>query len=236
MSEPSLLLTLLVIGATERTMTLVADAVPPSEAQVVCVDDLAAPAPVPLEFIDLCVIDMSGVEKRRLEAVRQARGRWPVVGICAIGCRDVVPVLSAGADDALAADAPREVAIAQLAAALRRARASSNLMRVSFGDVVYDREARRIWCAGTEVPLTPRELRLFDILFCRAGSAVPLDTLQQHVWVDDGETPTSNALAVYVSYLRKKLAGSRMVTVETMRGVGYRLARKAGGAVERMNG
>jgi DNA-binding response OmpR family regulator len=225
-SEPSLPLTVLVVGASERTMNLVADAVSPAEAEVVRVDDLVAPSPVPIEFIDLCIIDVSGPEKRQLDMVRQARGRWPVVGICALGCRDVVPVLSAGADYALGADAAREVVVAQVAAGLRRARASSNLMRVAFGDVVYDREARRVWCAGTEVSLTPRELRLFDVLFCRAGTPVPLDTLQKHVWNDDGETPTSNALAVYVSYLRKKLTGSRSVTVETMRGVGYRLARR----------
>jgi DNA-binding response OmpR family regulator len=227
---------MLVIGATERTMSVVADASPPEDVEVVRVEDLSTPPPVPIEFIDLCVIDMSGPEKRRLETVRQARGRWTVVGICALNCRDVVPVLSAGADDALTTDVPREVVVAQVAAALRRARASSNMMRVAYGDVVYDREARRVWCAGVEVSLTPRELRLFDVLFCRAGSAVPLDTLQDHVWIDDGESPTSNALAVYVSYLRKKLTGSRMVTVETMRGVGYRLARRTEGTEKRTSG
>src|SRR5687768_8553268 len=169
-SEPSLPLTLLVVGASERTMTVVADAVPPEEAQVVRVADLASAPPAPIEFIDLCIIDMSAARAAGLETVRQARGRWPVVGISALGCRDVVPVLSAGADDALPAEASRDVAVAQVAAAFRRARATSNLMRVAFGDVVYDREARRVWCAGVEVTLTPRELRLFDILFVRAGS------------------------------------------------------------------
>src|SRR5215213_10072952 len=100
-SEPSLPLTLLVVGASERTMTVVADAFPPEEAEVVRVMDLTSVPPVPIEFIDVCIIDMSGVESRGLEEVRQARRRWPVVGICALNCRDVVPVLSAGADAAL---------------------------------------------------------------------------------------------------------------------------------------
>ena len=227
-SEPSLPLTLLVIGAGERTMSVIGDAFPPEEAQVVRVTDLATAPPVPIEFIDLCIVDMAGAgaaAARGLDAVRQARHRWPVVGICALGCRDVVPVLSAGADEALPADASRDVAVAQVAAAFRRARATSNLMRVAFGDIVYDREARRVWCAGSEVSLTPRELRLFDILFVRAGSAVPLAMLQEYVWNGEGDSPTSNALAVYVSYLRKKLAASRAVKLETVRGVGYRLGR-----------
>ena len=58
-----------------------------------------------------------------------------------------------------------------------------------------------------------------------AGAPVSLDTLQDYVWKDDGP-PASNALNVYVSYLRRKLRGSRMAVVETMRGIGYRLARK----------
>ena len=227
-SEPALPLTILVVGASERTMSVVADAFPAEEAEVVRVTDLATAAPAPIEFIDLCLVDMAGSEKRGLEAVRQARQRWPVVGICVVGCRDVVPVLAAGADEALPADAPRDVAIAQVAAAFRRARATTNLMRVAFGDVVYDREARRVWCAGVEVSMTPRELRLFDILFVRAGSPVPLDTLQSYVWNGDSDSPTSNALAVYVSYLRKKLAASRVVKLETMRGVGYRLSKETG--------
>ena len=224
-SEPALPLTVLMVGGGERMMRLVADAIPPQEAQMVRVANLASIPPVPIEFIDLCIVDMSGADQQRgVEAVRLARQRWPVVGICALGCRDVVPVLAAGADEALASDAPRDVAIAQLAAAFRRARATTNLLRVAFGDVVYDREAHRVWCAGAEVSLTPRELRLFDILFVRAGSSVPLDTIQSYVWNGDSDSPTSNALAVYVSYLRKKLAGSRAVKLETVRGVGYRLA------------
>jgi two-component system OmpR family response regulator len=223
-SEPSLPLTLLVIGGSERMMSVIADAFPPEETQVVRVADLASAPPAPIEFIDLCVVDMSASGQHGLEVVRQARGRWPVVGICALGCRDVVPVLSAGADEALASDASRDVMVAQVAAAFRRSRATSNLMRVAFGDVVYDREAHRVWCAGVEVSLTPRELRLFDILFVRAGSPVPLETIQSYVWNGDTDSPTSNALAVYVSYLRKKLAASRVVKLETMRGVGYRLS------------
>ena len=62
-------------------------------------------------------------------------------------------------------------------------------------------------------------------LFRRAGVPVSVDTLHGYVWND--ESPVSNALAVYVSYLRRKLGDSRLAVVETMRGVGYRLTRKA---------
>jgi two-component system OmpR family response regulator len=83
-----------------------------------------------------------------------------------------------------------------------------------------------VWCAGKEVMLTPRELRLFDILFLRAGAPVSVDTLQDYVWKEDFPRE-SNALAVYVSYLRRKLSTSQQAALESIRGVGYRLTRRA---------
>jgi DNA-binding response OmpR family regulator len=223
-SELSLPLTVLVIGAMDDVASLVEGALPTGEVDFVRVSEFLAAPPAPKEFIDLCVID-AGDEEEGIETVRRARRRWPTVGICAVNCADVVAALAAGADDALPRDATRAVLVAQVSAAFRRARVSSAQLRVAYGDVIYDREARRVWCAGTEVSLTPRELRLFDILFLRAGAPVSLDTLEGYVWNDDGP-PASNALAVYVSYLRRKLRGSRLAVVETMRGVGYRLVRK----------
>ena len=48
--------------------------------------------------------------------------------------------------------------------------------------------------------------------------------------IDEGER--SNRLEVYISYVRRKLQASREVTIETLRGAGYRLVRKSGGADE----
>jgi DNA-binding response OmpR family regulator len=84
-----------------------------------------------------------------------------------------------------------------------------------------------VWCAGREVQLTPCELRLFDILFQRAGALVSVNTLYDYVWHDEPAiTGASNALAVYVRYLRRKLMGSQATVVETLRGKGYRVSRR----------
>jgi two-component system response regulator MprA len=138
---------------------------------------------------------------------------------------DAIALLEAGADDVAMEEAPFEVVAALLNAALRRARVINEQLRIKFGDIVYDREARRVWCAGREVAFTPRELRLFDILFQRAGNPVSADTLQDFVW-NDGPPTKSNSLAVYIGYLRRKLKGSRISMLETLRGSGYRLARR----------
>jgi DNA-binding response OmpR family regulator len=225
-SELLIPLSVLVLNATdERRRAAVIAALPAGEADVTSLADLGNGAVAAREFIDLCIVDAGGDDAAAVSLVQRARGRWPMVGICCLGCSDLVAVLDAGADDAVPADAGPAVEAAQLAAAFRRARIATAQLRVAFGDVVYDREARRVWCAGTEVMLTPRELRLFDILFLRAGAPVSVDTLQDYVWKDDFPRE-SNALAVYVSYLRRKLSMSRLARLVSVRGVGYRLARR----------
>ena len=226
-SELPIPLTVLALGATDEKCAELVTLFPEGEADVVCLTDLSTNPDSPRQFIDLCVVDASGDQDRMTAMVRRARRRWPTVGICCLGCSDVPATLLAGADDAVPAGAAPDVERAQIVAAFRRARIASAQLRVAFGDLVYDREARRVWVAGKEVALTPRELRLFDILFLRAGAPVSIDTLQDYVWKEDFP-PESNSLAVYVSYLRRKLSASRLAVLESIRGVGYQLTRKAG--------
>jgi DNA-binding response OmpR family regulator len=224
-SELHIPLSVLVVGASDARCSELVAVLPPKEADVMCFNALDVSPTPSREFIDLCIVDATSDQDAGLGAVKRVRRRWPTVGICCLGCSNVVAALAAGADDAVPRGAPEAIVAAQVSAAFRRARIASAQLRIAYGDVVYDREARRVWCAGAEVTLTPRELRLFDILFLRAGAPVSVDTLQDYVWNDEGP-PESNALAVYVSYLRRKLRGSRQAVVETMRGIGYRLSAK----------
>jgi DNA-binding response OmpR family regulator len=225
-SELHIPLSVLVVGASEARCSELVAALPPREAEVLCFSELDLSPTPSREFIDLCIVDATADQEAGLGVVQRVRRRWPTVGICCVGCANVVATLAAGADDAVPKGAPEAIVLAQVSAAFRRARIASAQLRIAYGDVVYDREARRVWCAGDEVTLTPRELRLFDILFLRAGAPVSIDTLQDYVWNEEGP-PESNALAVYVSYLRRKLRGSRRAVVETMRGIGYRLSSKS---------
>ena len=73
----------------------------------------------------------------------------------------------------------------------------------------------------------PRELAVLDALWIRAGELVRHESLQDYVWsgIDEGER--SNRLEVYISYIRRKLQRSNEVTIQTLRGAGYRLIRKS---------
>src|SRR2546423_13909992 len=177
---------------------------------------------------DLFIVDVRPNLASVATSVAHARRRWPSVGILClyVGTNEAaVELLDAGADDALTSDTSWEIVAAHVAATLRRVQLANAQLRIAFGDLVYERESRRVWCAGPEGQLTPRQLRLFDILFLRARAPVSADTLYDYVWHDEG-TRTSNSLAVYVGYLRRKLTGSRVAVLETLRGQGYRLSQR----------
>lgn len=135
---------------------------------------------------------------------------------------DVAGLLDAGADDAVAIDSP--TLAARLHAATRRARTINAGTRISIGDIVYDRESRRVWCAGAEVALTPTEESVLDCLFWYSPRAVDVRTLIAHVWREE-LTPGNQRLArVYIGYVRSKLDASEAVSIRNLRGVGYALA------------
>jgi DNA-binding response OmpR family regulator len=72
---------------------------------------------------------------------------------------------------------------------------------------------------GKEVELSAREFALAETLLRHAGQVLSREQLLSHVWGYDFD-PGSNIVDVYVGYLRRKLGSD---TIETVRGMGYRL-------------
>jgi two-component system response regulator MprA len=226
-SEPTLPVAVFVVGVSDNERARLLPLFAADDTQITSMASVEADAATGV-MPDLLVIDAGRGAADVADTVRRARRRWPTPTMLCLNvssAEDAILFLGTGADDVSMIDAPPDVVSALVAAALRRARLSNALLRVKFGDLVYDREARRVWCAGREVAFTPRELRLFDILFLRAGNPCSADTLQDYVW-NDGHATTSNSLAVYIGYLRRKLKGSRISMLETLRGNGYRLVRR----------
>jgi DNA-binding response OmpR family regulator len=227
-TDPSLPVAVFVVGVGERDRERLMPLFPPDESDVAVMSSIDGNDGPAAQVPDLLIVEAHEGAAAIGETVRHARRRWPSPTLLCINVStpsDAISLLDAGADDVTMDDAPFEVVSALISAALRRARVINEQLRIKFGDIVYDRESRRVWCAGREVLFTPRELRLFDILFQRAGSPVSADTLEDFVW-SDGAPTTSNALAVYIGYLRRKLRGSRISMLETLRGSGYRLVRR----------
>ena len=173
---------------------------------------------------DVVVLD-DRPEHEASQQIRQLRRRQPSLHIVYVSVRDEtrsITLLHCGADDAIITASP--TLIARLQAATRRARTVNAGSRIAVGDIVFDREARRVWCAGREVALTPHEYGIVDCLFWHAPKPVGVDTLADFVWGDQESANKRTLVQVYVSYVRKKLAASAQVAIRFARGAGYEFA------------
>lgn len=136
------------------------------------------------------------------------------------GLDDRLEVLDAGADDYLVKPFPLAEALARVRALLRRSFVKKNPV-MSVGDLEIDPLRRTVNRAGRTVELTALEYRLLEYLCYRAGEVVPRTDIWERVF-EDGTGGSSNAVDVYIGYLRKKLnTGDLPDLIHTRRGQGY---------------
>ncbi|RZS91754.1 two-component system OmpR family response regulator [Motilibacter rhizosphaerae] len=171
--------------------------------------------------LDVMLPRLSGY--RVCQALR-AEGNWvPVLMLSAKdGEYDQADGLDIGADDYLTKPFSFVVLVARLRALLRRG-APERPAELRAGDLVLDPSRRIVTRGETEVALTPREFALLEYLLREKDSVVSKSEILAHVW-DTYYEGDPNVVEVYIGYLRKKIdAPFGRRTIETVRGVGYRL-------------
>jgi two-component system response regulator MprA len=137
---------------------------------------------------------------------------------------DRIDGLDAGADDYLVKPFDIDELRARLRALLRRSGAGGDGDGgLTFADLTLDPARHGVVVGQTFVELTRTEYQLLELLMLNPRRVLPHSLIYDRVWGYDFG-PTSNALRVYVGYLRRKLeeAGGR-VEIHTVRGVGYAL-------------
>jgi DNA-binding response OmpR family regulator len=96
------------------------------------------------------------------------------------------------------------------------------------GDLTLDPAEHRCRRGDTVIDLTPREFHLLEYLLRFAGESVSKRDIISHVW-GEGFEGDPNIVEVYVGYLRRKIDRPfAKNAVETVRGIGYRLAADGG--------
>lgn len=171
--------------------------------------------------VDVVILDLGLPDDDGLAVLRELRriSDVPVIIATARGDEtDRIVGLELGADDYVVKPfSVRELA-ARVRAVARRRRVDTTL---DSGRVVVDRTRHRALLDGAVVELTAKEFDLLAVLAEEPGRVVTRQELFSRVW-DPVWVGTGKTLDVHVASLRKKLGDATVI--ETVRGVGYRLA------------
>ncbi len=181
------------------------------------------------EHPDVLVLDvmMPSVDGLTVcQVLRFEKDRTPILMLTArTETTDRVAGLDAGADDYLSKPFDLDELLARLRALLRRADSGSDgdgaddVLRV--GDLRVDPASRRVWRGDDEIDLSKTEFELIELLVRNAGIVLDHSTIYDRIWGYDFG-PDSKNLAVYISYLRRKLEREgEPKLIHTVRGVGY---------------
>ncbi|MBL8916737.1 MAG: response regulator transcription factor [Archangium sp.] len=178
------------------------------------------------EGVELIVLDLRLPDGFGLTLCRELRAAGSTIPVLLLTALSQVATrvegLDAGADDFLA----KPFAVAELRARVRALARRGHLpsgFAHQFEDVHLDFPARRATKAGKEVPVTPREWSILELLARRSGRVVSRDELLESVWGEASESAASS-LEVLIARLRRKLGAG---LIRTMRGEGYALEGKA---------
>jgi two-component system, OmpR family, response regulator len=176
--------------------------------------------------LDLMLPGIDGLEVCR--RLREA-GVWsPILMLTARDAvSDRVAGLDRGADDYLTKPFSYAELLARLRA-LRRRGLPERPTELRVGDLRLDPATRQAWRGEVEVELSAKEFALLETFMRREGEVLSRFQLLEHAWDYEYEN-RSNIVDSYVRFLREKIDRPFGVeSIETVRGVGYRL-RKEGG-------
>jgi len=172
-----------------------------------------------LVVLDVMLPGMDGVEVcKKLRAQSDA-------GILMLTARgeleDRIVGLESGADDYLAKPFSFRELMARARAILRRK--GVNLQQVlRIGDVVMDRQTRKVTRGSRAVELTPREFDMLELFLTHPRQVFSRDVILNRIWGYDylGDT---NVIDVHIRHLREKLHDESRELIRSVRGVGYSL-------------
>jgi two-component system OmpR family response regulator len=181
---------------------------------------------------DVVVLDVMLPDSDGFATCRQLRsaGDWtPIIMLTArAAIDDRLRGLDAGADDYLTKPFAFGELLARLRALARRDSAERPVT-LTVGSLRLDPASAQVWRGAQEIRLSTREFALLEAFMRNPGQVLGHSQLLDAAW-DIGHEYRSNVIEVYIRYLREKIDRPFGVrSLETVRGLGYRLRRDGGG-------
>jgi two-component system response regulator MprA len=173
---------------------------------------------------DALVLDLQLPDLDGLTVCRRLRAAGDDTPVLMLTARDAiddrVQGLDAGADDYLVKPFALAELLARLRALLRR-RSGGDPEALRFGDLALDTSTREARRGDRSFSLTRIEFDLLELFLRHPRQVLTREIILDRVWGYNFDS-TTNSLAVYVGYLRRKTeAGGESRCIHTVRGVGY---------------
>lgn len=180
-----------------------------------------------LIILDIMMPDLSGIQVCRILRADPKLAKVPIIFLTAKAePHDRIEGLESGADDYLSKPfSPKELVL-RVESILRRVAAPKEPVatKLRVGDIQLDSDTHRVTVKGEALDLTATEFKLLRIMMERQGRVQTREHLLLNVWNYSTEIET-RTVDTHVRRLREKL-GDEAGWVETIRGVGYRIADK----------
>jgi DNA-binding response OmpR family regulator len=187
---------------------------------------------VDLVLLDLLLPGLDGMTVGR--EIRRAKPHLPIIIVSALTEKErLLEGFALGADDYVTKPFDFDLLLARIAASLRRVALAAEpslpepvVRSVETGGLAIDADARSLRTSVGEMPLTPKEYSLMQLLMTEPGRLFSKEEITESVW-HHRYLASSRTLDVHMRRLRNKLAevGAEL-TIQVVRGVGYRLAAR----------
>jgi DNA-binding response OmpR family regulator len=174
---------------------------------------------------DVLILDISLPGKNGIDICTTLRERQIMIPIIMLTARDTVPDkvlgLDSGADDYLVKPFSFEELLSRVRALSRRQR-TTLLPELHVGELTLKPSAQEVYLGDKKMDLTLKEFRILEFFMSHPDQVLSRQKIIDHLW-DFHFNPLSRVMDVHINNLRNKLKNKHGTTLETIRGVGYRL-------------